>query len=76
MLEREVEMLKMAPPSPTSGAEAMSQDERLKQREEEASMWRLDAPRPTGGPDGKGPLMDSSGRVCYFHHTSISSLAY
>ncbi|KAH6918341.1 serine/threonine protein phosphatase PP2A-associated protein [Coprinopsis sp. MPI-PUGE-AT-0042] len=63
MLERELEMLKMAPPSPTLSAQAMSQDERLKQREEEASMWRLDAPRPTGGPDGKGPLMDSSGRV-------------
>ena len=27
-------------------------------------MWTLDAPRPTGGPDGKGPVLDASGKVC------------
>ncbi|KAG2020124.1 serine/threonine protein phosphatase PP2A-associated protein, variant 2 [Coprinopsis cinerea AmutBmut pab1-1] len=63
MLEREIEMLKMAPPSPILTAEAMSQDDRIKMRQEEAALWRLDAPRPTGGPDGKGPLLDSSGKV-------------
>jgi immunoglobulin-binding protein 1 len=65
MMDRELEMLKAAPPSPTMSAQVESQDERVKKREEEASMWRLDAPRPSGGPDGKGPLMDSSGRVRY-----------
>lgn len=69
MLAQEMEMIKMMPPSPQLEAQRAEQDKRMKAREEEASMWRLDAPRPSGGPDGKGPLMDSSGRVgdfsCY-----------
>lgn len=63
MLAQEMEMIKMMPSSPQLEAQRAEQDERMKRREEEASMWRLDAPRPSGGPDGKGPLMDSSGRV-------------
>ncbi|TEB26606.1 serine/threonine protein phosphatase PP2A-associated protein [Coprinellus micaceus] len=63
MLTQEVEMVKMMPSSPQLDAQRAEQDDRMKRREEEASMWRLDTPRPSGGPDGKGPLLDSSGRV-------------
>ncbi|KAJ3550974.1 hypothetical protein NMY22_g96 [Coprinellus aureogranulatus] len=63
MLSQEMEMLKMMPPSPQMEAQRAEQDDRMKRREEEASMWRLDEPRPSGGPDGKGPLLDSSGKV-------------
>lgn len=62
-LQQEEELLKMAPPSPEIRGGSLEQDERVRRREEEASMWRLDAPRPSGGPDGKGPLLDSSGRI-------------
>ncbi|KAJ2929982.1 hypothetical protein H1R20_g7097, partial [Candolleomyces eurysporus] len=62
-LSQEVELLKMAPPSPTLHAQSSGQDERTKAREEEASMWRLDPTPAQGGPDGKGPLLDQSGKV-------------
>jgi hypothetical protein len=62
-LNQEVELLKMAPPSPTLQAQSFDQGERTKRREEEASMWRLDPTPAHGGPDGKGPLLDKSGKV-------------
>ena len=40
-------------------------------------MWRLDAPRPMGGPDGKGPLLDSSGKArSQLEITSMRNTAY
>ncbi|TFK30209.1 serine/threonine protein phosphatase PP2A-associated protein [Coprinopsis marcescibilis] len=63
MMERELDMLKLAPSSPRLEAQQMADDQRIKQREDVAAMWRLDAPPVTGGPDGKGPLLDSSGKV-------------
>lgn len=62
-LQQEEELLQMAPPSPELRGQLVEHDERTRRREDEASMWRLDDVRPTGGPDGKGPLLDSSGKV-------------
>ena len=59
-LEQELELLRSMPPPPLS-----SEDSRQRQAnpKDQDDMWRLDAPRPTGGPDGKGPLLDPSGKV-------------
>ena len=59
-VEQEIELLRNAPPSPTLAPP--DQDERSKKRKEEDNDWKLDIPVP-GGPDGKGPLLDSAGRV-------------
>ena len=55
-MEQELELLHSAPPLET---------EQPKARVDEDATWRLDLPRNTGGPDGRGPLLDSSGRVSY-----------
>lgn len=39
------------------------QRERQKQREKDQNTWRLDMLRASGGPDGRGPLLDPRGRV-------------
>ncbi|KZT09598.1 uncharacterized protein LAESUDRAFT_722561 [Laetiporus sulphureus 93-53] len=59
-LRGELELLRNAPPP----APPEPIDERhAKQREtEDMHMWRLDAPRPQGGSDGQGPLLDQSGK--------------
>ncbi|KAH9930760.1 TAP42-like protein [Fomitopsis serialis] len=57
-LEQEIQLLRNAPSRPP---EAFEDPRRAKDREI-VDMWRLDAPLPQGGPDGKGPLTDSSGR--------------
>lgn len=57
-MEQEFELLRNMPPSPPP-----RQDTRSGKGKEEDDMWRLDAPRPTGGPDGKGPLLDPKGKV-------------
>jgi len=59
-MEQELELLRNAPPSPMLAPE--SEDPRDKQRNVEESDWKLDIPL-TGGPDGKGPLMDIQGKV-------------
>ncbi|KAF9265684.1 hypothetical protein L218DRAFT_957310 [Marasmius fiardii PR-910] len=64
-MDQELELLRTAPPRvlpPARPAENSPEDRRDKEKESERDMWRLDAPRPTGGPDGKGPLLDSSGK--------------
>lgn len=59
-LQQELELLKNAPPEPPKPP---SDDARLAGKKQEDEMWRLDQPRPSGGPDGKGPLLDAQGRV-------------
>ncbi|TFK42393.1 TAP42-like protein [Crucibulum laeve] len=59
-MEQELELLRNAPPSPRFAPP--SDDQRGKQRQSDDDMWKLDAPVPTGGPDGKGPLMDANGK--------------
>ncbi|KAF9526959.1 serine/threonine protein phosphatase PP2A-associated protein [Crepidotus variabilis] len=60
-LEQELELLRNAPPSPTNDPNEMIDDPRDKKRIGEDNAWKLDIPVP-GGPDGKGPLMDASGK--------------
>lgn len=58
--EIELELLRNAPPSPTMTP--VIEDERDKKRKADDDAWKLDIP-VAGGPDGKGPLMDPSGKV-------------
>lgn len=60
-MEQELELLRNAPPSPKLGPD--DNDNRAQKRKAEEHDWKLDIPVP-GGPDGKGPLLDSSGKVC------------
>ncbi|KAG7092778.1 hypothetical protein E1B28_009101 [Marasmius oreades] len=63
-MDQEIELLRTAPPriAPPRPAESSPEGQKDKQKESEKDMWRLDAPRASGGPDGRGPLLDSSGR--------------
>ena len=61
-MEQELELLRNAPASPIHSPSRDIEDPRYKQKEEDEEMWKLDIPVP-GGPDGKGPLMDSTGKV-------------
>lgn len=57
--EQELELLRHMPaPSPPSADERRKPDQKAGQDD----MWKLDAPIPKGGPDGKGPLLDPSGK--------------
>ena len=63
--EEELALLRAAPrapvvPSAEAGAAA---DPRTARARAEDSMWKVDAPRQAGGPDGKGPLLDAQGKV-------------
>ncbi|KAF9819742.1 hypothetical protein IEO21_01833 [Rhodonia placenta] len=58
-LEQELQLLRSAPPPRPSQPPA---DPRRAKERQVDNMWRLDAPRPQGGPDGKGPLLDPSGK--------------
>ncbi|PPQ77521.1 hypothetical protein CVT25_011318 [Psilocybe cyanescens] len=58
-IEQELDLLRNAPPSPIMGPD--DDDKRLQKRKEEENEWKLDIPTP-GGPDGKGPLLDPSGK--------------
>jgi len=57
-LNQESQLLRSAPPPLPSQP---SEDARGRTRQSD-DMWRLDAPRAQGGPDGKGPLLDPSGK--------------
>lgn len=59
-MDQESDLLRSAPPEPPTQT---SDDPRRDKRKEQDDMWRLDAPRVSGGPDGKGPLLDPSGKV-------------
>ncbi|KAI0780558.1 serine/threonine protein phosphatase PP2A-associated protein [Trametes elegans] len=56
----ELELLRNAPPLPPR--EALTDDPRVAQKRTEDDVWRLDSPLNKGGPDGKGPLIDSQGK--------------
>lgn len=59
-LEQEAELLRSMPPPPPSSQDPRRSNGKGKEQDE---MWKLDAPLPRGGPDGKGPLLDQSGKV-------------
>lgn len=61
-MKQELELLQNAPPSPIHLPLSDIDDPRYKQRKEDEEMWKLDIPVP-GGPDGKGPLLDPTGKV-------------
>ncbi|KAK7038065.1 Serine/threonine protein phosphatase PP2A-associated protein [Favolaschia claudopus] len=61
-LNQELELLRNAPRMPPPPPSRPEEDHRDKARVAESDMWRLEAPAPSGGPDGKGPLLDSSGK--------------
>lgn len=61
-LEQEFELLRSAPLPPSPQLTEEQDPRRSKQRKEEQDMWKLDAPVAAGG-DGKGPLLDPSGKV-------------
>ncbi|KAK1236400.1 Type 2A phosphatase-associated protein 42 [Marasmius sp. AFHP31] len=64
-MDQELELLRTAPPRiapPPRPAEDSQEARKDKQNANEQDMWKLDAPAVSGGPDGKGPLMDSAGR--------------
>ncbi|KAF8163496.1 TAP42-like protein [Crassisporium funariophilum] len=60
-MEQELDLLRNAPPSPIHGPTQGGEDPRDKQRQLENDTWKLDIP-VAGGPDGKGPLLDPTGK--------------
>ncbi|THG97687.1 hypothetical protein EW026_g4363 [Hermanssonia centrifuga] len=58
-MDQELELLRSMPPPPPLTEE----DARSSKGKEKDDMWKLDSPMPSGGPDGKGPLMDDSGKL-------------
>jgi immunoglobulin-binding protein 1 len=58
-IAQEAQLLRSIPPPPS---QQPSDDQRTESRKAEEDMWKLDQPLSSGGPDGRGPLMDSSGR--------------
>ncbi|KAJ3507269.1 hypothetical protein NLJ89_g6400 [Agrocybe chaxingu] len=63
-MQQELELLRNAPVSPIMGPEDSvkeEHDDRHKRRKSEENAWRLDIP-VAGGPDGKGPLLDPTGK--------------
>ncbi|KAG6889835.1 hypothetical protein C0995_014313 [Termitomyces sp. Mi166 len=62
-LEQELDLLSKAPPSSPRPPRQEADDRRSKTRESDDDMWKLDAPRPSLEADGKGSLLDSSGKV-------------
>ncbi|KAG5645573.1 hypothetical protein DXG03_005711 [Asterophora parasitica] len=63
--DQELQLLLSAPPSPPRRPRQETDDRRDKSRQSDADMWKLDAPRSSLGLDGKGPLLDSSGKVTF-----------
>lgn len=72
-MDQESDLLRSAPPEPPKQT---SDDPRKDKRKEQDDMWRLDAPRVSGGPDGKGPLLDPSGKVRRLEPTDGDSQHY
>lgn len=61
-LEMEMQLLRNAPPDEDE-EEGKGRREEEGGKEKEDDTWRLDAPVPRGGPDGRGPLLDAHGKV-------------
>ncbi|KAI0929224.1 hypothetical protein AcW1_006220 [Taiwanofungus camphoratus] len=57
-LSQELQLLRSGPPP----MQLPPEDLRRAQNSRNDDTWRLDAPVPLGGPDGKGPLLDGSGK--------------
>lgn len=70
-MKQEVELLQNAPPSLIHSPPEDIEDPRDKQRQKENEIWKLDIPVPSG-PDGKGPLLDPTGKVS--NYISMSSV--
>ena len=64
-MKQELELLRNAPPSPIHSPPRDIEDPRDKHKKEDEDMWKLDIPVP-GGPDGKGPLLDPTGKVSIY----------
>lgn len=62
-LQQELEILQNAPPSPQLPSFS-DLDRRDRQRESDGDLWKLDSPLMTSG---KGPLLDSSGKVSFLY---------
>ncbi|KAF9446329.1 hypothetical protein P691DRAFT_673853 [Macrolepiota fuliginosa MF-IS2] len=69
-MEQELDLLRRAPPSPSGAPPPLGErdgrtkiGDKGKSKEEQEEMWRLDlGVSGSGGPDGKGPLVDHRGR--------------
>ena len=59
-MEQELELLRSMPPPPPPQEDSRTGNGKAKAEDD---MWKLDAPRPSGGPDGQGPILDASGKV-------------
>lgn len=63
-MEQERELLKNAPPPPPPGISPEVDVRRTQRGGAEEYLWRLDTPSLVDrGPDGKGPLLDTGGKV-------------
>lgn len=70
-LGQEKQLLNSPPPmSEATGSSAMS-DPRNKKRKEEEDAWKLDR-QFGGGPDGKGAILDASGKVRIFSLVAVT----
>ncbi|KAG6833069.1 hypothetical protein H0H87_011813 [Tephrocybe sp. NHM501043] len=61
-MDQELELLSNAPPTPPRPTRQEADDRRGRGRESDKDMWKLDEPRSSLGLDGKGPLLDPSGK--------------
>ena len=66
-MEQELELLSNLPPPPPPLPQPAEDLRRKDKSREQDDMWKLDKPTPSGGPDGKGPLLDAQGKVLVIH---------
>lgn len=64
-MDQELELLVSVPPSSPRNTHSEAMDRRGKGRESQSDMWKLDTPLASGALDGKGPLLDPTGKVNY-----------
>ncbi|KAI0094052.1 TAP42-like protein [Irpex rosettiformis] len=60
-MRQEIELLRSLPPPP-SLSQPVEDIRRKDKAKEQDDMWKLDRPVLSGGPDGKGPLLDAEGK--------------
>jgi len=71
--EQEQELLQNIPPSNETGSIGESGDARDKSRKEQDDAWKLDLPLGRGL-DGRGPMLDDSGKVTKFFVLYLSTI--
>lgn len=71
-ISQEEDLLRSAPPEKEEDG-SRAQDGRDRERDGEETTWRLDRV-DRGGPDGKGELMDKSGKVHTFSRAFLFSV--